>query len=65
VDPRAFRLRLLVAVLFAVVGTIWVGQGLGVIPGSFMTGDRFWAVAGAAAIAIGAFIAWDAFRPGD
>jgi hypothetical protein len=65
VDPRAFRLRSVVAVLFAVVGTIWVGQGLGVIPGSFMTGDRFWAVAGAAAIAIGAFIAWDAFRPGE
>lgn len=64
-DPRAFRLRLVVAALFAVVGTVWVGQGLGVIPGSFMTGDRFWAVAGVAAIAIGAFIAWDAIRPGE
>jgi hypothetical protein len=65
VDPRAFRRRLVVAGLFVVVGSIWVGQGLGLIPGSFMTGDRFWAVAGVAAIAIGAFIAWDAFRPGD
>jgi len=63
VDPRAFRRRLVVAGLFVVVGSIWVGQGLGLIPGSFMTGDRFWAVAGVAAIAIGAFIAWDAFRP--
>ncbi len=64
-DPRAFRLRLVVAGLFVAVGSIWVGQGLGLIPGSFMTGDRFWAVAGVAAIAIGAFIAWDAFHPGD
>jgi hypothetical protein len=30
-----------------VTGGVWIGQGLGYIPGSFMTGDPFWAVAGA------------------
>jgi hypothetical protein len=30
-----------------VTGGVWIGQGLGYIPGSFMTGDPFWAVTGA------------------
>lgn len=34
------------AVLLAVVGVVWLGQGVGWIPGSFMTGDVRWAVAG-------------------
>jgi hypothetical protein len=31
-----------VAVLLFLVGCVWVGQGLGYIPGSFMTGDMKW-----------------------
>lgn len=38
------------------VGAVWLGQGLGYIPGSFMTGDRFWAIAGAALVAVGALV---------
>jgi len=33
------------------VGLIWTLQGLGVLPGSFMSGDSTWAVAGLALIA--------------
>jgi MYXO-CTERM domain-containing protein len=29
------------------VGAVWIGQGLGYIPGSFMSGDPFWAAMGA------------------
>jgi len=29
------------------VGVIWIGQGIGAIHGSFMTGSPFWAVVGA------------------
>ena len=51
-----------VAVLFAVIGVIWVGQGIGVIPGSFMTSDLRWAVAGAVMLLIAAALVWSSRR---
>jgi hypothetical protein len=39
-----------------VTGGVWIGQGLGYIPGSFMTGDLFWAIAGAVFMVGGAAI---------
>lgn len=36
-----------VGVVAIVVGLVWVGQGLNLIPGSFMTGDPTWFVIGA------------------
>lgn len=33
-------------VLLLLVGAVWFFQGIGVLPGSFMTGQDFWAVAG-------------------
>lgn len=38
--------RPLILVL-AAVGFVWLGQGIGLIGGSFMTGDPTWAVIGA------------------
>lgn len=35
------------------VGLIWVGQGLGWIGGSFMTGDLLWTWIGLAVVAVG------------
>ena len=29
-----------------VIGAVFSGQGIGVIPGSFMTGDRTWLIVG-------------------
>jgi hypothetical protein len=40
-------------VLLDLVGTIWVLQGINLLPGSFMTGQPFWAGAGAVAIVAG------------
>lgn len=34
-------------VALAVVGAVWLGQGIGVIGGSFMTGEPIWAIIGA------------------
>lgn len=34
------------AILMIAVGIIWSGQGVGWIPGSFMTGDRTWLAIG-------------------
>ena len=33
-------------ILLIVVGVVWFFQGIGVLPGSFMTGQTTWAVAG-------------------
>jgi len=38
--------RIVVAVIVALVGLVWLGQGLGYIPGSFMSGSQFWATIG-------------------
>lgn len=39
-----------------VLGSVWVLQGVGVLPGSFMTGQTVWAWAGAGVLGIGAFL---------
>jgi hypothetical protein len=47
----------------ALVGLVWIGQGAGAIPGSFMSGDPFWAAAGLALVAAGAiYAAWPRLR---
>ena len=46
--PRSF------ASVLMIVGAIWVIQGLGIVAtGSFMDGERFWAVLGGAAFVVG------------
>jgi len=42
--------------ILLVTGGVWIGQGLGYIPGSFMTGDPFWAAAGVVFVLGGAAI---------
>jgi hypothetical protein len=41
------RGTVIIAVVLLVVGVVWIGQGVGLIGGSFMTGEAFWVVAGA------------------
>ena len=50
--------------LFLVVGVIWLGQGVGLIGGSFMTGEALWAVIGVISILIGAFLIRTGYRWG-
>jgi hypothetical protein len=33
---------IVLAVIMLLVGGVWIGQGLGYIKGSFMTGDMHW-----------------------
>jgi hypothetical protein len=42
-----------VAVLVLLAGAVFAGQGLGYIPGSFMTGDIRWFWIGGAMVAVG------------
>ena len=44
------RTRAVIAVVLLVVGAVWIGQGVGLIHGSFMTGESAWAVIGAIAV---------------
>jgi hypothetical protein len=47
-----FALRV-VAVFFIVIGTIWILQGINILPGSFMTGQIQWAYRGGIAAVVG------------
>ena len=40
---RIGRMALItVGVIALILGGVWAGQGMNLIPGSFMTGDRMW-----------------------
>jgi len=45
--------RLIIGVLLLLTGIVWFFQGVGVIGGSFMTGEALWAVIGAVCIFFG------------
>ena len=51
------RARAIVAFILIAAGLVWIGQGSGLIPGSFMTGDPTWAWIGAALVVVGIAIA--------
>jgi hypothetical protein len=54
-----------VCLLVIVVGAVFLGQGVGLIPGSFMTGSAMWAVIGGIMIVVGiGVLAVAARRPG-
>jgi len=43
-------------------GGVWLLQGLGILPGSVMTGQSFWAVMGAIFLAVGVLLVFGGFR---
>ena len=43
----------LVGIVMVTLGSIWFLQGIGVLPGSFMTGQTRWAVYGGIAVVVG------------
>jgi hypothetical protein len=59
---RRSLVLLLIGILLVVAGLVWIGQGLGFIPGSFMTGDPFWAAAGGVALVVGLVVVASALR---
>jgi hypothetical protein len=50
---RRTAVRLVIGAALCLVGAVWVGQGVGWIGGSFMSGEAAWAVIGAVAIVLG------------
>jgi len=50
------RLRVVavpVGAIISLIGLVWLLQGVGILPGSLMSGSQFWAVAGAFAVIVG------------
>jgi FMN phosphatase YigB (HAD superfamily) len=57
------RARWMIAIGAAVVGMVWLLQGLGVLAGSsFMVGDPLWAIVGGALLAGGVAVGISAWR---
>ena len=48
------RVLIAAGALLGLLGLVWIGQGLGYLPGSFMTGRPEWARNGALMLLIGA-----------
>jgi hypothetical protein len=48
--------------LMILMGGVWLLQGIGILPGSFMTGQVFWAVIGAVFMAVGGLLVFAGFR---
>lgn len=57
-------LKGVVGLLLALVGVAWLGQGTGLLPGSFMSGRALWAVIGLICLAIGGWLVLRTFRSG-
>ena len=43
-------------VILLLIGLVWIGQGLNLIPGSFMTGNRRWFYTGLVIAVVGAVL---------
>lgn len=52
----------IIAVLLFLAGWVWIFQGVGILPGSYMSGDPQWAVNGAVTALVGAVLFWAASR---
>lgn len=55
---------LVVGGLMDLVGVVWLLQGVGVLPGSFMTGQLFWAVMGVILLVVGSLLIFAGLRSG-
>jgi hypothetical protein len=53
---------LIVGGLMILMGGVWLLQGISILPGSFMTGQMFWAVMGAVFMAVGGLLLLAGFR---
>ncbi|TAK24418.1 MAG: hypothetical protein EPO26_06240 [Chloroflexota bacterium] len=44
--------------LLALVGLVWIGQGLNILPGSMMSGQPIYAILGLIILALGLWLLW-------
>jgi hypothetical protein len=53
---------LILGVIAILAGAVWILQGSGVLPGSFMTGQRMWLVIGIVVAIVGLALAYNGIR---
>ena len=63
-EGRMRWVLVIVGGLMVLMGGVWTLQGIGMLPGSFMTGQTFWAVAGLLTLVVGAVLCYAATRLG-
>jgi len=61
-EDRVRYVLLIAGGLIILMGGVWLLQGIGVLPGSFMTGQPFWAVMGALFLVVGGILVLAGFR---
>jgi hypothetical protein len=44
------------------IGLVWIGQGTNILPGSFMSGQRQWAIIGLVLLIVGGWLLWSLIR---
>jgi hypothetical protein len=59
----ARTIGLIVGTLAVLVGGVWIGQGAGLIKGSFMTGSSTWLAIGLLCLVVGLFLIFLTLRP--
>ena len=55
-------LSIVIGGLGVLVGAVWIMQGSGVLPGSFMTGQRMWLYIGIVVAIVGLALAYNGIR---
>jgi hypothetical protein len=61
-STAARTVGLIIGGLAVLVGGVWIGQGAGVIKGSFMTGSSTWLAIGLLCLVIGLFLIFLSLR---
>jgi hypothetical protein len=56
------RIRLVVSILMLLIGLAWIGQGVGLLGGSAMSGQTIWAVIGVLLVVGSAWLLWSGRR---
>jgi hypothetical protein len=52
----------IVGVVCVLLGLAWIGQGINLLPGSFMSGQSMWAIIGLVLLVVGAWLLWSLAR---
>jgi hypothetical protein len=61
-SPAARTFGLIMGGFAVLVGATWIGQGAGLIKGSFMTGSRTWLAIGLLCLVVGVLLIFLALR---
>ena len=61
-SKAARTVSLVIGVLAVLVGALWIGQGAGLVKGSFMTGSSAWLAIGLLCLVVGLLLIFLALR---